>query len=228
MLPCLVPSCPQIMQIGTSFWSRSDLVLELTGLSGLEVSYLVLQVCISFLEFQTKWRTSVFALFAQKCRCSYVVRAEQNSHPVKSSWVMESLPVIIQAQTKLNQSFPPSDEAQHCSASSSFLWGCNDCHCEFLNLKVQIRKHAVLRLVAQCFGVLHWQLKPMSLRLRQKGCSGHSWRTFWLRVLPSNEDPWGRLDCICNSKTIKRVRVSVTFWKFIRKQFKSVSVISRV
>ena len=30
MLPCLVPSWPQIMQIGISFSSRSDLALELT------------------------------------------------------------------------------------------------------------------------------------------------------------------------------------------------------
>ena len=30
MLLCLVPECPRFMQIGISFRSRSDLVLELT------------------------------------------------------------------------------------------------------------------------------------------------------------------------------------------------------
>ena len=40
--------------------------------------------------------------------------------------------------------------------------------------------------------------------------------------------PWGRLDYICNSKTNKSVSVSVISEKLIWKQFKSVSVISRV
>ena len=39
----------------------------------LAVSYLVLQACISLLRcFRQKWHTSVFALFAWKCRCSHV------------------------------------------------------------------------------------------------------------------------------------------------------------
>ena len=46
--------------------------------------------------------------------------------------------------------------------------------------------------------------------------------------LPSAFYPWGRLDYIRNLKTIKSVSVSVTFWKLIRKQFKSVSVTSGV
>ena len=40
--------------------------------------------------------------------------------------------------------------------------------------------------------------------------------------------PWGRLDYICNSKTNKSVSVSVILGKLIRKQLKSVSVISGV
>ena len=43
---------------------------------------------------------------------------------------------------------------------------------------------------------------------------------------PFSECPWGRLDYICNSKTSKSV--SVIWGKLIRKQFKSVSVISRL
>ena len=48
------------------------------------------------------------------------------------------------------------------------------------------------------------------------------------KLAEKNIYPWGRLDYIRNSKTIKSVSVSVTFWKLIRKQFKSVSVISGV
>ena len=48
------------------------------------------------------------------------------------------------------------------------------------------------------------------------------------RSLKAKIYPWGRLDYIRNSKTIKGVSVSVMFWKLIWKQFKSVSVISGV
>ena len=54
MLPCLVPSWPQIRK------------LMLTNHSLDFLSYLVLQACISFLRcFRQAWRVSVFALFAK-------------------------------------------------------------------------------------------------------------------------------------------------------------------
>ena len=47
MLPCLVPSWPQIMQIRISFRSRSDLVLDADQALDFS-SDLVFQACISF------------------------------------------------------------------------------------------------------------------------------------------------------------------------------------
>ena len=59
MLPCLVPSWPQIMQIRISFRSRSDLILDADN--ALEFSsYLVLQACISFCSVSDKSGASMF------------------------------------------------------------------------------------------------------------------------------------------------------------------------
>ena len=65
MLPCLVPSWPQIMQIRISFRSRSNLVLDADH--SLEfLSYLVLQACISFCSVSDKSGASLFLFCSHK------------------------------------------------------------------------------------------------------------------------------------------------------------------
>ena len=65
VLPCLVPSWLQIMQIRISFRSRSDLVLDADH--ALDFSYLVLQACISFCS---KMRHLCFCPVRMTYRCS--------------------------------------------------------------------------------------------------------------------------------------------------------------
>ena len=48
MLPCLVPSWPQIMQLRISFRSRSDLGLDADPMPWIFLSDLAFQACISF------------------------------------------------------------------------------------------------------------------------------------------------------------------------------------
>ena len=63
MLPCLAPSWPQIVQIRISFRSHSDLVLGADHASDLyPISFC--RRLSHFVVFQTRVRTSVFALFA--------------------------------------------------------------------------------------------------------------------------------------------------------------------
>ena len=59
MLPCLVPSWPDIMQIRISFRSRSDLVLDADHALDF-LSYLVLQACILFCCVSDKSGASLF------------------------------------------------------------------------------------------------------------------------------------------------------------------------
>ena len=59
VLPCLVPSWLQIMQIRISFRSHSDLVLDADHALDF-LSYLVLQACISFCSVSDKSGASLF------------------------------------------------------------------------------------------------------------------------------------------------------------------------
>ena len=59
MLPCLVPSWPQIMLIRISFRSRSDHVLDADHALDF-LSYLALQACISFCRVSDKSGASLF------------------------------------------------------------------------------------------------------------------------------------------------------------------------
>ena len=77
MLPCLVPERPQIMQIRISFRSRSDLILDAEH--ALDVlSYLVLQVCISFCSVSDKNGASLFLPCLHKNAVANVSKAGQN------------------------------------------------------------------------------------------------------------------------------------------------------
>ena len=63
MLPCLVPSWPQAMQLCISFRSRSDLVLDADHAVDV-LSDLAFQACISLYSVLDKsGRLNVFALF---------------------------------------------------------------------------------------------------------------------------------------------------------------------
>ena len=74
MLPCLVPSWLKLCK----FVARSDLVLIsfwMLTIPGIFYPISFYRRASRFVVFETKWRTSVFALFAKKCRCTSV--AEQ-------------------------------------------------------------------------------------------------------------------------------------------------------
>ena len=67
MLPCLVPSWPQIIQVCISFRCRSDLATNpwiFYPISSYRPVSRFLRCC------RQEGRISVFALFASKCRCS--------------------------------------------------------------------------------------------------------------------------------------------------------------
>ena len=71
MLPRLVPSRPQIMQILISFQSRRDLVLDADhALDFCPISFY--RRASRFVAFQTKVAHLCFCLAHEKCRCSHV------------------------------------------------------------------------------------------------------------------------------------------------------------
>ena len=72
MLPCLVPSWPQIMQIRISFQSRSDLVLDADHALD-SLSYLVLQACISFCSVPDKSGASLFFPCSHKNAVAHMI-----------------------------------------------------------------------------------------------------------------------------------------------------------
>ena len=80
MLPCLVPSWPQIMQIHISCRSRSDLVLDAdNALDFISISFC--RRASRFIVFQTKVAHLCFCLVRKKCRCSCVLTQKPGNRP---------------------------------------------------------------------------------------------------------------------------------------------------
>ena len=71
MLPCLVPSWPQIMQICISFQPRSDLVLDADNALHF-LSDLVLQACISFCSVSDKSGAFLFSPCSHKNAVAHI------------------------------------------------------------------------------------------------------------------------------------------------------------
>ena len=72
MVPCLVPSWPQIMQIRISFRSRSDLVLISLTMPGNFYPISNLQACISFCSVSDKSGASMFLPCSHKNAAAHI------------------------------------------------------------------------------------------------------------------------------------------------------------
>ena len=103
MLPCLVPSWPEIMQIYISFRSRSDLVLDANHALDF-LSYLVLQAWISFCSVSDKVGVSLFLPCSHNNAVAHILSGTGDSQrDSRESFAVET-PIFIARQADSHKS----------------------------------------------------------------------------------------------------------------------------